>query len=61
MVKAILIKPLDGHAAGTEREFSQVDFDHLKRLGAVKAAAPVANKAEPPVLNKVAGRTAKAG
>lgn len=37
-VKAILLKPLDGLAPGTEREFDQVDFDRLKEMGAVKAS-----------------------
>jgi hypothetical protein len=38
MIKAILIKPLDGEPEGSEREFSKSDFDHLVSLGAVKAA-----------------------
>jgi hypothetical protein len=60
-VKAVLTKPLDGDPEGTEREFSQADFDRLEGLGAVRAAggakkAPaVANKAAPPVANKAAG------
>lgn len=59
MVKAVLLKPLDGQPAGSEREFDKADFDSLKAMGAVraagggeKAAAPVANKAAPPVANK---------
>lgn len=60
MVKAILTKPLDGQAEGTEREFSQADFDRLKRQGAVRAAqekkAPeVQNKKAPEVANKAEG------
>ncbi len=60
MVKAILLKPLDGAAEGTEREFSQADFDRLKAKGAVraageaKAAPSVANKKAPAVANKKA-------
>lgn len=59
MVKAVLTKPLDGMAEGTEREFSQADFDRLEGLGAVRAAgekkAPeVRNKKAPPVENKAA-------
>lgn len=60
MVKAILLKPLDGFPAGAEREFEKADFDRLKDMGAVrlasegteKAAPKVANKAAPPVANK---------
>lgn len=59
MVKAILTKPLDGMAEGTEREFSQPDFDRLKKLGAVrevraKKAPEVSNKKAPEVANKAA-------
>lgn len=60
MVKAVLLKPLDGLPEGTEREFDKADFDNLKAMGAVraarsgdeKAAPAVANKAAPPVENK---------
>lgn len=56
MVNAILLKPLDGQPAGAEREFSQADFDRLKRLGAVRAhtksAPAVQNKMAPTVQNK---------
>ncbi len=54
MVKAILIKPLDGKPEGSPAEFSQVDFDRLKKLGAVKAspAGEVAEKKEPAQANK---------
>lgn len=58
MVKAILLKPLDGKPEGTEAEFSQADFDKLKRQNAVreagsakKAAAPE-NKMEAAPANK---------
>lgn len=54
MVKAILTKPLDGQPEGTEREFSQADFDRLKRLGAVRAADEGKAKAAPAVQNKKA-------
>lgn len=39
MVKAILLKPLDGDPEGSEREFDQGDFETLKKLGAVRAVA----------------------
>lgn len=58
MIKAILTKPLDGQPEGTEREFSQADFDRLSAKGAVraisasKAAAKPANKKAPSVENK---------
>jgi hypothetical protein len=66
MIKAILVKPLDGQPAGSEREFSQADFDHLTRLGAVreagaKSAPEVLNKAAPVPDNKATTRRAKAG
>lgn len=62
MVKATLLKPLDGMAEGTEREFEQDDFNRLKAMGAVKEASgggeksapPAENKAAPPVENKAA-------
>ncbi|MDR6757833.1 hypothetical protein J2Y48_003130 [Mycoplana sp. BE70] len=46
MVKAVLLKPLDGQPEGTEREFSKADFDRLKALNAVGAAGTPKNKAE---------------
>lgn len=52
MVKAILTKPLDGDAVGSEREFDQVDFDRLKAMGAVRAIIEI--KAAPPLQNKMA-------
>ena len=39
MIKAELLKPLDGDAEGTIREFDQTDFDSLVALGAVRAAS----------------------
>ena len=62
MVKAILLKPLDGMPEGTPREFSQSDFDRLEAFGAVredkaegaKAAQEPANKKAPMVANKAA-------
>lgn len=50
MVKAILTKPLDGMPEGSPREFDQVDFDELRRLGAVREAG---DKAAPAVRNKM--------
>ncbi|MBA3576195.1 MAG: hypothetical protein H0W39_01065 [Sphingomonas sp.] len=65
MIKAILIKPLDGFPAGTERDFSQVDFDRLKTLNAVrrapekKAAPQPQNKMAPAPANKAEGAAPK--
>jgi hypothetical protein len=39
MIKAILLKPLDGRDIGAEAEFSEADFNELQRLGAVKRAS----------------------
>ncbi|KQT08520.1 hypothetical protein ASG40_11620 [Methylobacterium sp. Leaf399] len=69
MVKAVLLKPLDGLTEGSEHDFEQDDFNRLERLGAVrkvavaKAAPPVLNKAAPPVANKSLdlGRTSRKG
>lgn len=60
MIKAILIKPLDGDPAGATREFSPEDFKRLEAFGAVrkadaknvKIAPPVKNKKAPTVANK---------
>ncbi|MBW9113147.1 hypothetical protein JNB88_05730 [Rhizobium cauense] len=60
MVKAILIKPLDGDPEGSTREFSTEDFARLEAFGAVRKAdsedakkAPAAsNKKAPTVANK---------
>jgi len=57
MVKAILTKPLDGQPEGTEREFSQADFDRLKAKSAVRAAGDEKKAAQPP-LNKKAPEVA---
>jgi hypothetical protein len=66
MVKAILLKPLDGFPEGTEREFEKEDFDRLKDMGAVRAASGGSRttasdsgnseKAAPAVDNKMAPR-----
>lgn len=60
MIKAVLLKPLDGDPEGTKREFSQADFDRLKAKRAVrldkssdaKAAPATQNKMAPEVANK---------
>ncbi|WP_426229298.1 hypothetical protein [Pararhizobium sp. DWP3-4] len=39
MIKAELLKPLDGDAEGTIREFDQTDFDTLVALGAIRKAS----------------------
>lgn len=52
MVKALLIKPLDGHPEGSEREFNQADFDRLVSKGAIRAV--VERKAAPKIKNKKA-------
>lgn len=59
MIKAELLKPLDGDPEGTIREFDKPDFDRLVAYGAVrkaaappKAAKPAENKNAPPVANK---------
>jgi hypothetical protein len=61
MIKAELLKPLDGDPEGTIREFDKPDYDRLVGYGAVrrvlappKAAKQVANKLAPPVANKSA-------
>lgn len=38
MIKAILLKPLDGDPVGTEREFDKLDFARLEAMHAVRAA-----------------------
>lgn len=52
MKKAILTKPLDGDPEGAIREFSEADFERLKRLGAVKEAPKPRNKQAKAPLNK---------
>ncbi|MEG3165544.1 hypothetical protein U1701_13160 [Sphingomonas sp. PB2P19] len=37
-INAILLKPLDGLAPGSPRQFDKVDFDRLKDLSAVREA-----------------------
>ncbi|WP_108397565.1 hypothetical protein [Devosia submarina] len=55
MIKAILIKPLDGQPEGTEREFDKHDFERLKALGAVReASGDTSAKAAPEAQNKMA-------
>ncbi|MCC0806512.1 hypothetical protein FPV16_09820 [Methylobacterium sp. W2] len=54
MIKAILLKPLDGDPVGSEREFDKLDFERLEGMRAVRAAAGASAKAAPPVLNKAA-------
>lgn len=54
MVKAVLLKPLDGDPEGTSREFSQADFDRLKAKGAVREDKSASSKAAPAVQNKMA-------
>lgn len=39
MIKAKLLKPLDGDAEGTIREFDKADFETLLAMGAVREAA----------------------
>jgi len=58
MVKAILTKPLDGQPEGTEREFSQADFDRLSTRGAVRAVSTGGEKVAPKVPNKAAPKAA---
>lgn len=41
MIKAILLKPLNGQEVGSPVELSQQDFDYLEGLRAVRAAEPV--------------------
>lgn len=54
MIKAILIKPLDGDPEGTEREFSRDDFERLEAFGAVRKAASGGEKQAPAAMNKKA-------
>ncbi|KQP34297.1 hypothetical protein ASF27_01680 [Methylobacterium sp. Leaf102] len=35
MIKAILLKPLDGDTEGSVREFDRADFDRLEAMGAI--------------------------
>jgi len=52
IIKAKLLKPLDGRAVGEHVEFSQADFDRLFLRCAVEAVP--AFKAAPPLTNKMA-------
>lgn len=61
MIKAILLKPLDGDPIGTPREFDKPDFERLEGMQAVRAADDVVEKAAPPVLNKAAPSVANKG
>lgn len=54
MIKAILLKPLDGDPEGSEREFSSDDFERLEAFGAVRKAGSAGEKQAPAVLNKKA-------
>ena len=56
MIKAKLLKPLDGHPIGSEREFSKADFDKLAAQGAVKRAEEPKNKAAAKPRNKAAAK-----
>lgn len=51
-MKAVLLKPLDGHPIGATLEFDQPDFDRLVELQAVKAASAPTNKAIQAPANK---------
>lgn len=51
-VKAILLKPLDGFAEGSIREFDQADFDRLVALHAIKAEPAPLVKPQPVSVNK---------
>jgi hypothetical protein len=54
MIKAILLKPLDGDPEGSQREFSPDDFERLEAFGAVRKAASGDEKQAPAVVNKKA-------
>lgn len=54
MIKATLLKPLDGSPEGSEREFEKTDFDTLKAMGAVRAAASDLRDDGPTVAEYVA-------
>lgn len=66
MVKAKLLKPLNGQPEGSEIELSQGDFDRLWRRNAVaavsdgeaKTAPPAANKKAPAPANKASAKKA---
>lgn len=53
MVRAVLLRPLDGLGEeGSTVELSREEFDRLKARGAVKAAPAPANKRAPEPKNK---------
>ncbi len=54
MVKALLLKPLDGDPEGSEREFDHGDFETLEKLGAVRAVAAELRTDGPTVAEFVA-------
>lgn len=53
-IKAVLLKPLDGQAIGSEAEYDKADFDRLAERGAVKALRAPQNKEAPAPENKAA-------
>lgn len=62
-IKAILLKPLNGHPIGSEAEFETADFDRLKSRNAVKTAPANSSskpktKAAPKPKNKAAPKPA---
>lgn len=48
MIKAKLLKPLDGQPEGSEAEFTNTDFETLERMGAVERVPDEAAPPEPP-------------
>ena len=56
MIKAKLLKPLDGHPIGSERDFTKAEFDKLEAQGAVKRAEKPNNKAAKKPRNKAAAK-----
>ena len=60
-IKAILLKPLNGAAIGSEAEYYKADFDRLVERGAVKAAEAPKNKAADAPANKSAAKPKKKG
>ena len=51
-VNAILLKPLDGYAPGSPRQFEQGDFERLRGMGAVREAGE--NDEVPPPVDEAA-------
>lgn len=58
MIKAILLKPLDGDPEGSVREFDRADFDRLVAMGAICADDGTAPKRKLSVLDVAAQITA---